>query len=143
MTAARNALASFQRDNGIDDLNTNIAAETGLINGLRAQIDGTAPSTGALKTSEDLINFIESRKLETAVANSGTSSIQVKVLDTPFVPPNLGFIVLIYILGGLLGAFAGLALVYLFELLDRSPRTTQDAAELVGAPVVLRIPEAI
>jgi len=142
LRAARDALSKFQRDNGIDELNANITAETGVVNGLKAELQGIAPASGALRSAQDLINAVEARKMELAITQGGTSSIQVKVLDPAFVPPSIAFNVLICLLATLLGVFAGLAAVYLLEYFDRSPRTAEDAAGLIGATVLLRMPEA-
>jgi capsular polysaccharide biosynthesis protein len=142
LQTARQALAKFQQDNGIDDLNANITAQAALVNGLRGELQGVAPPTGALRTAEDRLNALETRKMELALTSSGTSSTQVKVLDTAYIPTNAVFVVLVYVLALLLGVFVGLAAIYLLEYFERSPHTAEDAEELIGAPVLLRIPEA-
>lgn len=142
LQSARDALAAFQQSNGVGELPTEITAQETLVSDLRRQLQGSASTAGALRGAEDHLNQLQTRRVESLIDLSGASSVQLKVLDRGSVKPSLFTELMVYGLGALLGVFLAIALVYLLEYFDRSPRSALEAGQLVGAPVLVRIPHA-
>ncbi len=97
------------------------------------------------KSTEDRYNILRSRLSTSELTdrmNRTTDSTNVRPLDTALVPtvaiyPNLKKNV---VAAGVLSLFLGLGLVLLIVLLDRSIKSTADATQATGAPLLGIIP---
>lgn len=170
LDTARTALMKFQAANGIGDLQTNIDQQTQLVTNLRQQSllanasDTTLKSAIAAEnqTLQQLLTLLptytqlttnvaaaqagltqlESRKIDTIIGTNAAPAVQIKVLDTAHAQTSTFRSIMFYALGVALGLFVSFLLIYLFAYFDRLPRTAADAREIVGVPVLTRVPPA-
>ena len=167
---ARADLANFEAAHDIGDLPTEISSQSALVNDLQRQVltanvqsagldQAISTEESELKRMTDLlpqyeqlnsqvtsiqsqINQMQTEKLNLLVNDSLMPGADVKVLDAPRLQPNTFWQIVFYALGTLLGAFVGLVLAYVFAYFDRTPRTTADVQDLLGVPVLARVPKA-
>lgn len=167
---AREALTTFQRNNRIGDLPTDLAVQSSTVTDLRRQLimlnagDGDPQEAQAIEREEvrrlaalmpqydalyaritaaqGQLALLMNRKLDLVINGVVNPSTQVKVLDTAQVEPQVFWQFIIQALGIVLGLFAGLVVVYLLAYFDRTPRTSEDVEELLGFPVLARLPKA-
>ncbi len=85
---------------------------------------------------------IQTRKFDLILNGIVTPSAQLKILDTARIEPPALPNWLIAVLGGVLGLLAGQVIVYLLAYFDRTPRTVEEAQDVVGIPALGRMPRA-
>lgn len=165
---ARHAMVSFQGAHGIGDLSSELAATTALISELRRQsLASTVANSGfgdaltreearlqrlrvlspeyeqlssAVQQAESLLTQLQLKKVDMVVGGSLPASVQVKVLDPPHIQSNLAWTFMLYVLGAALGLLGGLVVVYLLASSDRSPESVEQVEDLIGVPVLVRVP---
>lgn len=165
---ARGQLAAFETANRIGDLPSEISAQQTLVSNLQQQVLTTeSESAGrpqAIATEQvelnrltalqpkynqlsaqvsqiqSQISQLQASKLSLLVNASLIPSAEVKELDSPAVQPNTFWTIVLYALSIAFGLFAGLVVVYLLAYFDQTPRSAADVQTLVGAPVLVRVP---
>jgi len=169
--AARANLATFQQENGVDDLNAAIATRIGMLGELRRQQLVTAsepPNTTDLvgpeqdeldrltslqpefqrlstrvAAAEGFVSTLEVRKFNLTLSAILPPDAQIKVLDSAYVQPDTFFVIVMYALGAVLGLCLGLAVVYLMAYFDRTPYDFSDVQSLYPQQVlIVRVPPA-
>lgn len=168
LEAARAALESFQQEHGVSDFTQLLTTQTTLVNDLKRQLivartptngfeSAVAAETAELQrqlalqpTYDELtsrvdqvsagLNQLQLRKLDALLNGAFAPTAQVKLLDAPRIQPNILWTLVIFALGILLGAFAGIIVIYLWAYYVRSPQTETEAGEIVDLPVLVRVP---
>ncbi len=167
---ARQQLDTFQRETGVADLPSQIASQAALVNDIHRQVVlAKTPSVGldaALQPEEaelqrllglvpeyerlnaevtqlsGQLNVLEGRKLDFIVNAAAAPAAQIKVLDPAQLQSNALWTVVTYVVGLVVGVFAGLVVVYLMAYFDRTPRSADDVENLVNLPVLARLPRS-
>jgi capsule polysaccharide export protein KpsE/RkpR len=170
LDTARTALTDFQAANGVDNLQTDMDHQLQIVTALRQQsltANATDATLIAARTTENQtlqrlltllptydrlstqvalaqagITQLQARKIDSIVGTNGAPSVQVKMLDTPLAQTGTFRAIMFDTLGVLLGLFLSCLIIYLFAYFDRLPRTVADAREIVGIPVLVRVPHA-
>ena len=68
------------------------------------------------------------------------SEVQVKILDPAAEESQLLYLLLVYGLGAVSGIILGIASIYVMALVYKRPATSEEVAQALGAPILVRIP---
>lgn len=172
LSASRQAMAAFQSDNGVTDLNQDIARSQGTVADLqRQQLTAATPEANlsSVVSSEqteldrmqqllpqfDQLNArvaqtqayyanLQERKLDMLLSSLVPDDSQVKVLDPAHYEPDTLMRIILYALSVLLATIVGVVLIYVLAYFDRTPHSVNDIHALFGSDVrVIRLPRAV
>ena len=96
----------------------------------------------ALTQAEDLRFTIDQQILSVVVAQTLPNESQVKLLESAVVVSGLWWTMITYTLAVMLAIFLSLTLIYLLAFFERTFPTSEELERQLGAPVLVRVPEA-
>ena len=92
--------------------------------------------------AEDLRFTIEQQILGVVVAQTLPSESQVKLLESAVAVSGLWWAMITYTLAVMLAMFLSLTLIYLLAFFERTFPTAEELERQLGAPLLVRVPEA-
>lgn len=96
----------------------------------------------ALSQAEGLRFTIDQQILSVVVAQTLPNESQVKLLESAVVVSGLWWAMITYALAVMLAIFLSLTLIYLLAFFERTFPTSEELERQLGAPVLVRVPEA-
>lgn len=96
----------------------------------------------ALTQAEDLRFTIDQQILGVVVARTLPSESQVKLLESAVAVSGIWWAMITYTLAVMLAIFLSLTLIYLLAFFERTFPTSEELERQLGAPVLVRVPEA-